>query len=524
MAEFDRASPAVPGALVTGQAPDLGLPPEVCLFEGRLDPCTVVIFGATGDLTALKLLPALYNLFLRGALPFPCCIVGSARTRLSRQEFQERMADAVRAAGLDFSRWPEFVSALEYFPLDYATSSDYQSLDGFLRELEEKHQTGGNRLFYLAVPPSLYAGISQELGRAGLAVEGKPGWVRLVVEKPFGRDLSSAQELNRVLLASFKERQIFRMDHYMAKETVQNILILRFANAFFEPLWNRNYIDSVGIVAAEILGVGRRGAFYEETGVLRDMFQNHMMHLVALTAMEPPSLFEAERVRDEQLKVFRSLKPLTHPEAGKNLILGQYARGQAEDREVPGYREELQVQPDSLTPTFAAMQVFIDNWRWQGVPFYLVSGKRLPAKLTQILIQFKKVPNSPFQSVHLGEIAANRLLLGIYPEEKITLIFETKNPGATVCLRQVTMDFPYYQNYGGPVMEAYEKSLIDVVQGDQMLFWRQDAVETCWSYFSPVIEECEHCADPAALLHHYPAGTWGPEAAWDILARLVGTL
>ena len=521
MADFHGTSPAAPGTLVTGRAPDLGLPPEACLFEGSLDPCTIVIFGATGDLAALKLLPALYNLFLRGGLPSPCCIVGCGRTQLSRQEFQERMAAAVQTAGLDFSRWHDFAPTLEYLPLDYARSSDYKSLDRFLKELEGKYQAGGNRLFYLAVPPSLYAVVSQELGRVGLSAEVEHGWVRLVVEKPFGRDLKSAQELNRILHASFQEHQIFRIDHYMAKETVQNILILRFANTIFEPLWNRNFIESVGIIAAETVGVGSRGGFYEEAGVLRDMFQNHMMHLLALTAMEPPSLFEAERVRDEQLKVFRSLKPLNFSEVGENLILGQYTQGREGDREAPGYREETRVRPDSLTPTFAAMQVFIDNWRWRGVPFYLVSGKRLPAKLTQIVIQFKEVPHSLFKNVHLGEIAANRLLLGIYPEEKITQIFETKNPGATVCLRQVTMDFPYYQNYGGPMMEAYEKSLIDVVQGDQMLFWRQDAVEECWSYFSPVIEECEHCADPAALLHSYPAGTWGPKPAWENMTRLV---
>jgi len=522
MTETDQEKPPDPEAWVTGAAPDLGLPPEACLFEGTLDPCTLVIFGATGDLTAGKLLPALYNLFLRGALPSPCCIVGCARTRLSREEFDERMAAAVIKAGLDFSRWPEFAPALEYLPLDYTAAADFESLARFLQDLEEKHQTRGNRLFYLAVPPSLYGPISEELGRAGLAGEGERGWVRLVVEKPFGRDLASAGELSRVLQATFQERQIFRIDHYMAKETVQNVLILRFANAIFEPLWNRNYINYAGIMAAETVGVGRRGGFYEEAGVLRDMFQNHMMHLLALTAMEPPSLFEAERLRDEQLKVFRSLKPLTPAEARENLVLGQYARGTAAGQEVPGYREEPQVRADSLTPTFAAMRVFIDNWRWRGVPFYLVSGKRLPAKLTQIIIQFKEAPHSLFQSVHLGEIAANRLILGIYPEEKITLTFETKNPGATVCLRQVTMEFPYYQNYRGPVMAAYEKSLIEVVQGDQTLFWRQDAVEACWSYFSPVIEACESCADLAALLHPYPAGTWGPEAAWPILAGLVG--
>ncbi len=522
MTAFDKDRPSTPGALVTGQAPDLGLSPEACLFEGRLEPCSVVIFGATGDLTAIKLMPALYNLFLRGGLPSPCCLVGCARTPLSRQEFQERMADAVQKAGMDVSRWQDFAPALEYLPLDYASPSDYNSLARFLQDLEKKQQTGGNRLFYLAVPPSLYAVVSQGLGRSGLSAEGERGWVRLVVEKPFGRDLTTAQELNRVIQAHFQERQIFRIDHYMAKETVQNIIMFRFANAIFEPLWNRNFIDSVGILAAETVGVGNRGGFYEEAGVLRDMFQNHMMHLLATTAMEPPSLFEAERVRDEQLKVYRSLKPLSAPEAEEDIILGQYASGEVNGQEVPGYREEPQVSPESLTPTFAAMRVLVDNWRWRGVPFYLVSGKRLPAKLTQIVIQFKEVPHSLFRNVHLGEIAANRMVLGIYPEEKITLTFETKNPGAIVCLRQVTMEFPYYSHYGGPVMEAYEKSLMDVIQGDQMLFWRQDAVEECWSFFSPVIEGCERCPDPASRLNFYPAGTWGPEKARPILGRLVG--
>jgi len=521
MTATDQDKPSIPGARVTGSAPDLGLPPEACLFEGSLDPCTVIIFGATGDLTAAKLMPALYNLFLRGGLPSPCCIVGCARTPLGRQEFQERMADAVKNAGLDLSRWHDFAAALDYCPLDYAASSDYDSLDRFLKSQEEKHQTG-NRLFYLAVPPSLYGAISQELGRAGLATAGERHWVRLVVEKPFGRDLATAQELNRVLHAHFRENQIFRIDHYMAKETVQNINIFRFANAIFEPIWSRNYIDSIGIIAAETVGVGRRGRFYEETGVLRDMFQNHMMHLLAVTAMEPPSLLEAERVRDEQLKVFRSLKPLASPKLGEDIILGQYAMGTVADQEVPGYRDEPEVAPDSLTPTFAALRVFVDNWRWQGVPFFLVSGKRLQAKLTQIVIQFKDVPHSLFESVHLGEIAANRLILGIYPEEKITLIFETKNPGAVTCLRQVTMEFPYYANYQGPVMEAYEKSLIDAIQGDLMLFWRQDAVEETWSYFNPVIEGCEACSDLASRVHLYPAGSWGPYKAWPILAWLVG--
>lgn len=514
-------TPGPESALVAGSAPDLGLSPQACLFAGGLDPCTVVIFGATGNLTSGKLLPALYNLYLRGALPVPYCILGCGRTPLSREEFQNRMAEAAEAAGLDTSRWGEFAPALDYLPLDYASPAAYENMANFLRNQDEKRQTGGNRVFYLAAPPSLDAVISGGLGRAGLAAE-DAGWTRLVVEKPFGRDLASARELNRELLTHFREDQIFRIDHYMAKETVQNILIFRFANAIFEPLWNRNYIEAVGIMAAETVGVGRRGGYYEEAGVLRDMFQNHMMLLLALTALEPPSLFEAERVRDEELKVFRSLKPLTLAEAREHLILGQYARGQTDGREIPAYREEPQVRADSLTPTFAAMRVFVDNWRWRGVPFSLISGKRLPAKVTRIVIQFKEVPHSLFQNVHLGEIAANRLILEIYPEEKVTLTFETKNPGATLCLRRVTMDFPYYRNYQGPVMAAYEKSLIDVVQGDGMLFWRQDAVEACWAYFGPVIEECERCADLAALLHPYPAGTWGPEAAWPLLGEMVG--
>jgi len=516
-----KSKPQAPGVLVTGQAPDLGLPPEACLIEGRLEPCAIVIFGATGDLTSLKLMPALYNLFLRGGLPFPCCIVGCGRTPLSRQEFQERMAAAVQKAGMDLSRWPEFAPKLSYLPLDYAAAEDYRVLARFLENMEEELKTPGNRLFYLAVPPSLYAVISQQLGRSGLASEQGRGWVRLVVEKPFGRDLASSQELNRVLQANFKESQIFRIDHYMAKETVQNIIMFRFANAIFEPIWNRSYIDSVGIVAAETVGVGNRGGFYEETGVLRDMFQNHMMHLLAVTALEPPSRFEAERVRDEQLKVFRSLKPLVPSEFGEYLIMGQYARGEVGGQEVPGYREEPQVRPDSLTPTFAAMRLFIDNWRWQGVPFYLVSGKRLQSKITQIVIQFKQVPHSLFRDIHLGEIAANRLILGIYPEEKITLTFETKNPGAVMCLRRVTMEFPYYSHYAGPIMEAYEKSLLDVIQGDQMLFWREDAVEVCWSFFSPLIEGCEACPDLPSHIQLYPAGSWGPPKAWPLLSRLV---
>lgn len=510
-----------PGAVVAGEAPDLGLPPEMCLFTGKLDPCIIVIFGATGDLTTRKLMPALYNLYLSEALPTPCCVLGVGRTAWSREHFQNRMRQAIADQGRhDLARWPEFAPSLFYHPMNYDSPDAFHALGAVLAEHDRRFHTGGNRIFYLAVPPSLYEVISQRLGEAGLGQEGGEGqgWVRVVVEKPFGHDLKSARELNRAMHESFQERQIFRIDHYMAKETVQNILIFRFANAIFEPIWNRGFIDRVGIMAAEKLGVGYRAGYYEEAGVLRDMFQNHMMQLLALTALEPPALFEAEQVRDEKMKVFRSLKPITDPNSEENLVLGQYGAGEIDGAKVPGYREEAGVKPDSLTPTFAVMRVFIDNWRWRGVPFYLVSGKRLPQKLTQLVIHFKEVPHSMFENIQMGLIAANRLTLGIHPEEKITLTFETKNPGAVVCLRAVTMDFNYYQNYRGPIMEAYEKSLIDVIQGDHMLFWRQDGVERCWSYFSPLIEECETCAFLERLIHLYPAGTWGPVEAKRLMA------
>jgi glucose-6-phosphate 1-dehydrogenase len=526
---MDNDSKIVPdslGAMVEGQAPDLGMPAELCLFEGNLDPCMIVIFGASGDLTFRKLMPALYNLYLSGALPKPCCVVGVARTPLSREEFQSKMQPGIASQeNYDPGRWGEFAAGLDYYAIDYDSQASFQELSEFLKDLDGRHGTGGNRLFYLAVPPSLYQPISQRLGQAGLGQEklNGQGWSRIVVEKPFGHDLKSAVELDTTLHQSFREYQIFRIDHYMAKETVQNILLFRFANAIFEPLWNRNFIDRVGIIAAEKIGVEHRAGFYEQAGVLRDMFQNHMMQLLALIAMEPPSRFEGERVRDEKVKAFRSLKPITDPNSAENLVLGQYGTGEIDGVPVPGYREEPGVRPDSLTPTFAVMRVFIDNWRWRGVPFYLASGKRLPKKLTQLVIHFKEVPHSLFANIGLGTIAVNRLILGIQPEEKITLTFETKNPGATVCLRAVTMDFNYYQNYRGPIMDAYEKSLIDVMQGSHMLFWRQDGVEECWAYFSPLIEECESCTYLEKLIHPYKAGSWGPEAAQDLMRLIFST-
>jgi glucose-6-phosphate 1-dehydrogenase len=503
--------------IVKSKAPDLGIPPEACLIEGSLDPCTIVIFGASGDLTARKLIPALYDLYLNGALPTPFLIVGCARTKWTRQDFQGRMAEAIKEAGnMDRSQWPAFATSLYYQPLEYDSLPSYTQLADFLRDLDRKHSTGGNRIFYLAIPPSLYKMAAQMLGRTGLSVERVEGngWSRIVVEKPFGRDLSTAIDLDQTLHESFQEHQIYRIDHYLAKETVQNMRIFRFGNAIFEPIWNRGYIDYVGVIAAESLGVENRAGYYEEAGVLRDMFQNHMMQLLALTAMEPPSLSEADRVRDEKVKVFRSLKPLPDKDLEESLILGQYGPGRIDGRMVPGYRDEPGVSPQSLTPTFAIMRVFIDNWRWRGIPFYIVSGKRLARKLT--------VPHSMFRNV-LGEhIMANRLILGIQPDERITLTFQTKNPGATFCLRSVTMDFYYYENYGGPIVEAYEKVLLDCIQGDHLLFWRQDAVELCWSFLSPILEQLEKSPERTEKLHLYESATWGPEAAQAWMRLIIG--
>ena len=503
----------------TTMTPDLAIPLDSCLIEGNPDPCAIVIVGASGDLTARKLVPALFNLYLNYGLPNPFLVVGCARTRLSGQEFRNKMKDAVMAATpFDGSKWEAFAEFLHYRPIDYDDRASFAGLADSLRDLDTKYKTKGNRVFYLAIPPTLYETTAQMLGTAHLSeepAEGK-GWSRIVVEKPFGRDRDTAIQLDRSLHEHFKEHQIFRIDHYLAKETVQNILMFRFANAIFEPIWNRRYVDHVRITAAETLGVEHRAGYYEQAGVLRDMFQNHMMQLLAMMTMEAPSLFEADRVRDEKVKVYRALRPFPTKDLRDYLVLGQYGTGTIDGKKVPAYRDEPGVCPDSLTPTFAMMKVFLDNWRWQGVPFYLTSGKRLNKKLTEIAVQFKDVPHSMFRRTIGEHITANRLILGIYPEEKITLTFQTKNPGARVCLRTVTMDFHYHQNYTGPVLEAYEKVLLDCMLGDHMLFWRQDAVELCWSFLTPILKECETCGDQAGLLLEYEAGSWGPTVAREL--------
>jgi len=485
---------------------------QACGVLPELPPCFLVIFGATGDLAARKLFPALYHLFSLGGRPADFFIFGCGRSELTDEAFRKKVREScLKGERGDEDTWRSFAGRLFYQRLDYHQPSGYEKLARLIEQRAQRRQMATNRLFYLAIPPTLYQVVALRLGEAGLARQGERGWARIVVEKPFGRDLESARQLDKTLHESFREEQIFRIDHYLAKETVQNILMFRFANAVFEPVWNRSYVDYVGVLAAEDLGVGHRAGYYEQAGVLRDMFQNHIMQLLALTALEPPSHFEAARVQDEKVKVFRSLKPLAQEHLSRDLILGQYGSGVVGGKKVAGYREEPGVAPDSKIPTFAAMRVFIDNWRWRGVPFYLVSGKRLARKETRIVIQFRQVPHSMFRDIIDEKILANRLVLGIYPEEEIRLTFQTKAPGVGTCLRPVTMDFKYGQGGGGVPLSAYEKVLIDCIQGDHMLFWRQDGVELTWAFLSPILAMCESCDELAPL--PYPAGSYGPEPA-----------
>lgn len=495
-----------------------------CLPATILDPCAIVIFGASGDLTARKLIPALYRMFLRAALPDPISIIGCSRTDYSDDTFRAMLQAACAGNGgepkMDMARWQEFAARIFYFPLQYDSLQDFQRLAVFLAELDQLHHTQGNCLFDLALPPSLYSPVAIMIGEAGLArqLEQGRGWRRIVIEKPFGRDLLSALALDRDLHQYFTEKQIFRIDHYLAKETVQNILTFRFANTIFEPIWNRGYVQSVGIMATEKLGVEHRAGYYEQAGVIRDMFQNHMLQLLSLIAMEPPSHFEAERVRDEKIKLFRSILPLHDNE---EVVLGQYGPGNMDGQPVVGYRQEPGVSPLSLIPTFAMLPVRVENWRWQGVPFYLVSGKRLARKETRIVIQFKEVPHSLFRDILGARVVANRLVLGIYPQESISLSFQTKHPGARMCMRTMTMNFNYDDVYARTSPDAYEKVLLDCIQGEHMLFWRQDGIEQSWNLLTPLLNECESCQGRAQRLHPYAAGSWGPERAGAIVEAII---
>jgi glucose-6-phosphate 1-dehydrogenase len=481
-------------------------------------PCCLVIFGATGDLTHRKLIPALYRLKNKGTLPGNFFILGAARKQKSTDQFREEMLNAVKSAfpeDFDQAIWKEFASLIYYISLDFSNTESYgKSLKDILVSLEKKYRTGGKRIFYLATPPGVFEEVVVNLGLAGLS-RAEGDYSSIVIEKPFGRDLESARKLNGVLHKYFKEKQIFRIDHYLAKETDQNIIMFRFANSIFEPIWNRNYIDHVQITVAETLGLENRAGYYERTGVIRDMFQNHIFQLFALIAMDPPTAFEAERVRDEKVRVFRSVEPFPLDRIGDCVVIGQYGKGRINGEDAIGYREESGVSPGSVTPTFAAMKVLIDSWRWSGVPFYFRSGKRLTKRKTEISIHFKSVPYLMFAKSMQELIEPNVLVFRIQPDEGISLQIQAKKPGSLVCLDSVPMDFSYQK---GIFLDAYEWVLLDCMIGDHLLFLREDGVESTWALLTPVIERLESVTQ-ADRFPNYEAGSSGPEAAALLIER-----
>jgi glucose-6-phosphate 1-dehydrogenase len=466
----------------------------------------MIVFGASGDLVHHKLLPSIFGLRRRDLLNENFYFLGCGRTPLSDEQYRVDVESAIRQGSGDVSRdvLDRFLGSLYYVTGDYNDPSFYRAISTRLPDIEARHNVAGNRVFYLAVPPLLYGTIVEGLGLAGLSCPG-PGCqnVRLVVEKPFGRDLKSAVELNRTVQRHFAEDQIYRIDHYLGKETVQNIIMLRFANAIFEPVWNRNFVDNVQIKVAESVGVEHRGGYYDKAGALRDVFQNHMLAMLALVAMEPPVSFEADRVRDERVKLLRCIRSLTSQSAITDFVRGQYISGMVEGKTVPAYRQEPQVDPNSSTETFVAARLFIDNWRWQDVPFYLRSGKRLATKDSEIAITFKKVPHSMFVSVGLPDLPPNALVIQIQPQEGISLSFQAKRPGSKACIGTLRMQFNYSEVFGGEPPEAYQRLLLDCMLGDQTLFTRQDDVEVSWQLLGPILQAWE---TRSQMPCKYPAG------------------
>ncbi len=484
------------------------------------DPCIMVICGASGDLTKRKLIPALYNLATDQLLSQEFAIIGFARRELTSERFRDQLSQDIKSfatGSVDPEMWDWFRQRLYYLSGDVQDPKAYESLKELMAQVTRTHNTRGNCLYYLATAPSFFAEIIRRLGAAGLTREDQAPWRRVVIEKPFGRDLESARALNAEIQQVLSERQIYRIDHYLGKETVQNILMFRFGNGMFEPIWNRRYIDHVQITAAESVGVEQRGSYYEQSGALRDMVSNHLFQLVSLTAMEPPISFDADKVRDEQVKVLQAIQPTRPEEVLGKTVRGQYAAGVIGGDPVPGYREEPSVAPDSCTETFVALKLAIENWRWVDVPFYLRTGKRLPKRVTEIAIQFRRAPLILFRNTPMDRLNDNRLVLHIQPDEGISLRFGAKIPGPMMQMGAVDMDFDYTDYFGCRPSTGYERLLYDSMCGDATLFQRADMVEAAWRVVSPIQDVWK--ALPARSFPNYVAGTWGPEEAHDLLAR-----
>jgi len=489
--------------------------------ERMPDPNAFVLFGATGDLAHRKVMPAIYQLLRANLLPAEFSVVAVARRPYTDEAFRAEVRTSLdkysRVVPIDETQWTELAKRITYQQLDFADDAGYDRLCERLDALDVERGTSGNRLYYLATQPSQVTEIVQQMGRVGLANEQHgAGWRRVVVEKPFGRDLDSARKLNHELNKVFRESQIYRIDHYLGKETVRNLMVFRFGNGIFEPVWNRSYVDHVQITVAESIGVEGRGAFYEETGASRDILQNHLLQLMTLVAMEPPSSFSADALRDQKVQVLRAIAPPDLEQVKRSVVRGQYAAGWIGGEPAPGYREEPEVDPQSETETFVAGCFTIDDWRWGGVPFYLRAGKRMPKRATEIAIQFKEVPLRLFRE-STGDPAPNVLAMRIQPDEGIMLRFAAKVPGLGLDVRTVNMDFAYGTSFAVDSPDAYETLILDAILGDASLFTRADEVEAAWSIVTPIINSW--AAMPAPHFPDYAAGTWGPEAATELIER-----
>ncbi|MEQ8237558.1 MAG: glucose-6-phosphate dehydrogenase [Cyclobacteriaceae bacterium] len=481
----------------------------------KVESQTIVIFGASGDLTIRKLIPAVFNLFERGYLPEDFKIVGASRTSYSDEEFRKKVIAENKHLNIDKLTQEQ----IDHFAKKvYYESIDTKSVDGYVslkNRLESMNNGVNNCIFYLSTPPSLYATIGTFLAEVGLSSE-EHGWKRLIVEKPFGYDLKSAKELNAKLLECFNENQIYRIDHYLGKETVQNLLVTRFANSIFEPLWNRNYIERVEITNAESVGVEKRGGYYDSSGALRDMVQNHLLQLVSMVAMEPPTKVDAQSIRDEKLKIFKSLRPFTAEDLKTNVIRGQYGESTYKGEKFSGYRNEEGVNPESRTETYAALKFYIDNWRWADVPFYIRTGKRLPTRVSEVVIKFKPNHHHLFADSRLAN-SQNVLVFRIQPNEGILLKFGLKVPGAGFNVDTVNMDFLYDNMTDAYLPEAYERLLLDAMQGDATLYARGDSVEAAWEFIDPILQAWEN--DKDLPIYQYPSGTWGPEPSDELIGK-----